>query len=267
MSLEVLLDPLFRVPFVVGLIVALVLPLLGVLLRLRDEWLAALGFAHLAGASGLIGLAAGVPVVFGGIIGAVLGAGIKSFGRHRGNTVFALMLLIGWAVTLLVAANTTLGDAVGHALIDGQLYFAGRVHLYGSLAFLVLSALLLPWIAPRLVRARLFPGHEAANQLPAWRWHLSFDVMVALAMALGTGTVGLMGAFALVFIPPWIGFRFASHWHACLRLSVLAGVAGYLAAFIIALMLDQPFGPVLVMVLVVMAALTTFASSAKARLC
>jgi ABC-type Mn2+/Zn2+ transport system permease subunit len=57
----VLLDPLFRVPFVTGLLLATVLPLVGTLLMLREEWLAALGFAHLAAASALLGLAGGVP--------------------------------------------------------------------------------------------------------------------------------------------------------------------------------------------------------------
>ena len=54
MNLELLFDPLFRTPFLVGLIMSAILPLVGNLLRLRDEWLAALGLAYLAGASGLI---------------------------------------------------------------------------------------------------------------------------------------------------------------------------------------------------------------------
>ena len=54
MNLDILLDPLFRTPFMVGLVVSIVLPLTGVLLRLRDEWLAALGLAHLADAEALI---------------------------------------------------------------------------------------------------------------------------------------------------------------------------------------------------------------------
>lgn len=45
-----IVDPLFRLP-----------P--GTLLRLRDEWLAALGLVHLAAAAGLGGLALDVPVV------------------------------------------------------------------------------------------------------------------------------------------------------------------------------------------------------------
>ncbi|MGF1614069.1 MAG: metal ABC transporter permease [Gammaproteobacteria bacterium] len=251
MSGDVLLDPLFRLPFAAGLMVALVLPLLGVLLRLRDEWLAALGLAHLAGASALVGLAAGIPTVLGAPLGSVAGSIIKNVGHFRGNTVYAVMILLGWATTLLVAANTALGSVMGHALVEGQLYFSSWVHLAASLALCLVAIGSLPWTMPRLIHARLFPGHEALNAMRPWRWHLSFDVIVALGMAVGTSTLGLMGAFALVFVPPWIAFRFARNWRHCLWLSVGIGILSYLAAFASALLLDQPFGPVLVAVLLI----------------
>ena len=38
-------DPLFAMPFFTGLVFAVLLPLFGAYLRLRDEWLAALAFA------------------------------------------------------------------------------------------------------------------------------------------------------------------------------------------------------------------------------
>jgi zinc transport system permease protein len=254
MNTEVLFDPLFRVPFLVGLLLALVLPLLGVLLRMRDEWLAALGLAHLAGASGLLGMAAGIPVVGGAALGAVAGALVKSLRQLSGNTVYAVMILVGWATTLLVAANTALGGVLGHALVEGQLYFAGVQHLAAAAAVAVLVALALPWLAPRLVHALLFPGQEKANRLPAWRWHVGFDVLVALAIAAGTGSLGLMAAFALAFVPPWVAFRLARDWRSCLWISVGFAVPAYVGAFACALVLDQPFGPVLVAVLVLVGA-------------
>jgi zinc/manganese transport system permease protein len=246
MSWELLSDPLFRIPFGAGLILALLLPLLGAMLRLRDEWLAALGLAHLAGAGALLGLAAGFPALAGAAAGAVIGAFVKSFGRFRGNTVYALMLLAGWSATLLVAANTVLGSTMGHALVEGQLYFATTQHLTAALGLALLAAVALPRIMPRLIRARLFPGHEEGNRLPAWRWHLGFDLLTALGLAVGTATLGLMGAFALVFVPPWVAFRLAGSWRSCLAISAALGVFAYGTAFATALVLDQPFGPVLV---------------------
>jgi zinc transport system permease protein len=250
-NFELLFDPLFRTPFLVGLIMAAVLPLLGNLLRLRDEWLAALGLAYLAGASGLVGLAVGIPAVLGAPLGALAGAVVKAFGRFRGNTVYAMMVVIGWAATMLVAANSSLGSLVGHALVEGQLYFAGPIHLGAAAIVGTLSALALPVLMPALVRSRLLPGHEVSNRQAAWRWHLGFDLLAALGMAVGAGTLGLMGAFALAFVPPWAAFRIARNWRHCLWISVAIGVLTYIAAFIIALSFDQPFGPALVAVLVI----------------
>ena len=50
MNLDLLVDPLFRVPFLTGLLLAGLLPLIGMYLRLRGEWLAALAFAQMASA-------------------------------------------------------------------------------------------------------------------------------------------------------------------------------------------------------------------------
>lgn len=249
--MEILLDPLFRVPFAVGLLVSIILPLAGTLLRLREEWLAALGLAHLAGATGLLGLAFSVPAVLGAPLGAVAGALLKTFGHFRGNTVYALMILSGWTVTLLVAANSSLGSVMGHALFEGQLYFSGWIHLSAAASLTVLAVIILPRFMARLIRARLQPCFELANDVSAWRWHLGFDVLAALGIAVGSGTLGLMGAFALAFVPAWAAFRLAATWRQCLWISLVVGTASYLAAFVIALLLDQPFGPVLVGALLV----------------
>ena len=255
MNFELLFDPLFRTPFLVGLIMAAVLPLLGNLLRLRDEWLAALGLAYLAGASGLVGLAVGIPAVLGAPLGALAGAVVKAFGRFRGNTVYAMMVVIGWAATMLVAANSSLGSLVGHALVEGQLYFAGPIHLGAAAIVGTLSALALPVLMPALVRSRLLPGHEVSNRQAAWRWHLGFDLLAAAGIAAATATLGLMGTFALVLVPAWCAFRVAPGWRRALLLAAVIGAGAYLAAFAVALRLDQPFGPVLVAVLLLIAAI------------
>jgi zinc transport system permease protein len=76
-------------------------------------------------------------------------------------------------------------------------------------------------------------------------------------MAVGTATLGLTGAFALVFVPAWIAFRLAPSWRWTLMTSAVIGIGGYLISFLLALSLDQPFGPVLVAALVVIAAAAT----------
>lgn len=249
MDLSTLTDPIFRLPLAVGLLLACVLPLLGALLMLRDEWLAALGFAHLAAAGALLGLAVGLPALLGGIAAAAGGAVTKGAGRISGNAAYGFMILTGWAVLLLVAANSGHGEQLGQALVEGQLYFAGPMDLGGAILLVLICTVTLPWLMPRLLRARLLPQHEVANRLPSRRWHLGFDLLVAGGMAVATASVGLMAAFALVLVPAWIAFRVATGWRWTLIWSAAVGVLCYLVGFAAALLLDQPFGPTVVLVL------------------
>jgi zinc transport system permease protein len=249
MDLDALIDPLFQLAFFDGLLLAIVLPLLGTILLLRDEWLAALGFAQLSAAGALLAIAAGVPALLGGLAAAAAGAVAKGAGGAQGNSAYAFMILGGWAALLLIAANAGLGEQLGRALIEGQLYFAGPMELGATAALALLSAATLPWMMPRLLRARLLPHHDAANRLPAHRWHLGFDLLAAAAMAIATAGVGVMAAFALILAPAWIAFRSAPSWRWTLLLATAIGAIGYVTAFVTALRADQPFGPMLVAVM------------------
>jgi zinc/manganese transport system permease protein len=251
--LSELFDPLFRLALIDGLLLAAVLPVLGAVLMLRDEWLAALGFAHLAAAGALLGLAFGLPAVAGGVAAAGAAAIAKGAGGGQGNAVYGFMILGGWAALLLIGANTEVGEQLGRALIDGQLYFAGPADLIAAALLGLATALTLPWLMPRLLRARLLPQHDAANGYPVRRWQLGFDLLAAAGMAVGTASMGLMAAFALVLVPAWIAFRSAPSWRWTLAGSAAIGLLGYLVSFAAALALDQPFGPMLVAVLLVLA--------------
>jgi zinc transport system permease protein len=252
--LAALSDPLFRLPLLAGLVLAALLPVIGALLMLRDEWLAALGLAHVAAASALLGHALGLPTLIGGTAGALAGGALKTRFDARGNVAYAFMILVGWSATLLIGANSELGERLAHALVEGQLYFAGLSELSAVLALSGAALWILPRILPRLLRSRFFPRFEQANALPAWRWHLQMDLLAAASLAVGTLTLGLMGAFALVLVPAWVTFRIAPSWRWTLLGAGLVGVGGYLIAFALALRLDQPFGPLLVAVLLAIAA-------------
>jgi zinc transport system permease protein len=258
--LDVMLDPIFRLPLITGLTVALVLPVVGAYLLLRDEWLAALGFAHLAAASALLGMAVGLPAVLGGLVGAAAGGGAKALTQARGNLPYAFMILFGWSALILIAANTQLGSAFGHAVVEGQLYFAGPVELGAALTLAGWIIATLPRITPDLMRIQFFPRHSHAMGASAARARLTFDLLAAITMAVGTATVGLMGAFALVLVPAWIAFRIAPGWRYTLALCALTGAAGSILASVAALALDQPFGPVLVVVLLGFALLSALIS-------
>ena len=243
---------LFVLPFLTGLCLALVLPVLGCFLRLRDEWLAALAYAHVAAAGALLALIGGVMPALGGMAAAALAGGGKRLfaGRLAGGAAFALLLLGGWAVAVLLAANQPLAEQLGHSLFDGQLYFSGVAQLALVAPWSLFAAVALVLLSRHLLLARVYPDYFTARRLRAWPVVLGFDLLAALTLALATMTMGVMGGFALVFVPAWISFRRAHSWRKGMLLAVVIGVAGYGAAFLLALGLDQPFGPVLALLLI-----------------
>lgn len=245
-------NEIFLIPFLTGLGLALLLPVLGCYLRLRDEWLAALAYSHVAAAGALLALVAGIPPAIGGVAGAGLaGAGKRLFARRlSGGASFALLLLGGWAVAVLLSANQPMAERLGHALFDGQLYFASSEQLW-LVAFAVPLALsILYRLSKHLMLAHVYPDFFRIRGLRSWPTQGGFDLLAALCLALATMSLGVMGAFALIYIPPWLAFRRARNWRfgVCLALSI--GVLAYAVSFLLALGLDQPFGPVLALLLI-----------------
>jgi zinc transport system permease protein len=143
-----------------------------------------------------------------------------------------------------------MAERLGHALFDGQLYFADRAQLVIAVVCLILALPLLASLSRHLLLAQLYPAFFSARKLPAWPVHLGFDLLTVGVLAVATMSLGVMGAFALVFVPPWVAFSRASSWRRGLAWSSFLGVVGYGLAFVLALRFDQPFGPMLALVLI-----------------
>ncbi|MGE5472337.1 MAG: metal ABC transporter permease [Bacteroidota bacterium] len=245
-------NELFLLPFLTGLGLAIVLPLLGCYLRLRDEWLAALAYSHVAAAGALLALIAGLAPMVGGIAAAGLaGVGKRLFARRlAGGASYAVLLLGGWSISVLVAANQPTAERLGHAMFDGQLYFAGRDELWLVVLGAGVALAVLRLLSQHLLLAHVYPDLFRVRGLKPWPIDSGFDLLAALVLALATMNMGVMGAFALVFIPPWLAFRRGRNWRSGLGLALLIGCLSYVAAFVAALALDQPFGPVLALLLI-----------------
>ena len=247
--MDLLLEPMFRVPFVTGLLLALLLPVVGVLARLRNEWLAALGFAHLAGAGGALGSLLLLPVLPAAVLCAIAGVMARALWQRSGNDLYALMILGGWSVMVLAAAVSRHASSLGQMLVDGQLYFTRWPYLLSALVLVVLALPCLLWLMRRLLRLSLLPWQDQANGYPVRRVVLLFNLLLALSVALAAMVMGVMATFALLFLPAWVAFGVAASWRQAWFLAALLGGVGYLLAFVAALLLDMPFGPVLTAVL------------------
>ena len=253
MSISEAFDPLFRLPLLTGLIFAALLPVLGMYLKLREEWLAALALAQVAAAGSLGGAIVGLPPQAGALACTCTAAAFKGWIAKTGNNGYALLMVTGWAAAILMLANVPIAEHLGHALFDGQLYFTGATHLVFGTAFFVVVAVALPALSRKLLLERMFPDFFRASGMSAKKFHLAFDLIVAAGLALATATIGVMGAFGLVFVPSMIAYRVSPSWRGALWLATGVGLLAYGAAFLLAFVIDQPFGPILVMVLVALA--------------
>jgi len=252
---ELLLDPMFRVPFVTGLILAPLTAVLGTLLRLRAEWLAALAYSQLAAAGGIVAALFHLPLLAGALVVAALMAAYKGLFSRIGNDHFAILIVFGWTLTMAAASYSTHGDMVGRALLDGQLYFISLNHLVAALVLLLISVPLLGWLVPRFLRTYFYPDYYAANGPGARRHTLAFDLMVVASIAITATALGVMSTFALVFVPSWIAWKLAVGWKQVMVTSAVIATVTYVLAYILAIVLDQAFGPVLTGLLVISAML------------
>jgi len=270
MNLDLLFDPLFLWPCLTGLLFALLLPVFGAYLRLRGEWLAALSYAQMAAAGGLAAAALAWPLALGGPAAAFLAAGVKNAFEEATEAVrgvaYAMLLLAGWGITVLLAANLPLAERLGHALSDGQLYFTDRGHFFAALGALALALPLLSRLSRPLLLSHFYPDFYRARGRSARRLHLLFDLLVAGILALATTGVGVMAAFALVFIPPLAAAPWVKSWRASLVLGAVLGAVAHLLAFALALVLDQPYGPVLALLLVALGGGSALLAAGSSRI-
>jgi zinc transport system permease protein len=198
----------------------------------------------------------GLPVVLGSFGGAGAAAAAKSWLFRSGNNAYALLMVAGWGVAILMLANAPMADQLGNALFDGQLYFAGVEQLWSAVVFSLIAAAALRWLSRKLLLERMFPDFFRASGQSARRYHVLFDMLVAAGIALATASIGVMAAFSLVFAPSMIAWQWGKSWRMAMGLSVATGITTYLIAFELALRFDQPFGPVLVLCLVPVATLS-----------
>ena len=253
MSEFLLFHPMFRIPFFTGLCLAGALALVGAFLRMRNEWLAALGLAQIAAAGGMASVLLNVPVLVGAFGAAGLVMALRAALPRVGNSHHALLILVGWSGTLLMGSYVDHGQRIGDSLLRGQLYFTHTGHLAGAAALLAVVLLAYKGLSPRLLTARFFPDYHRANRIPIWPWHLLFALLTVAAAVLGTIAMGAFPAFALLFVPAWVGFVLVDGWFRSVLASVIIGVTAYVAAFALAMVIDLPFGPVLVGLLVLVA--------------
>lgn len=247
--MSLLFDPLFLAPLLAGLLAAVTLGGLAPSNALHEEWLGAYALAQCAGAGVIIVLAWGGWPLLGAVGGAVTGILAKSL-LPQGNRSYAYLWLGAWSLGLLVAAQTG-GEVLAHDLLESQLYFATWAQVGSNGLLLVLALALGPWVMRHNLRQLLLPQRVTAPQavIEVQLARLAQAGLLALGVAVGVTTFGVLATFGLLLLSAQQSLHTATSWRQAQGLGVIYAGGGYLLAYSVALTTDQPFTPVLLVVL------------------
>ncbi|MEW5837895.1 MAG: metal ABC transporter permease [Pseudomonadota bacterium] len=253
------LDGIFHLPLLTGGLAALLLAWCGLILRLRGESLAALSYAQAGGLGMVAAPLLGLPPLPGALLGAGAAAALKPWLARSADGLIAL-LLATWGLSLLLIANLPSGDHVGRMMLDGQLYFTRQEHALGLALALAAALALLPGLTLGIQREQLFPTQAASKAQ-----NLQIELLLAASLAVVAASLGVMAAFALAFLPARMAFQLASRWSQALLFALALGLTAHLVAFFLALRFDQPYAPVLTLILLIATAgITWFKAPEKA---
>ncbi len=205
-------------------------------------------------------LALGQWAAVGGVLASALAWPVWPISIGLGATIMALLqrcpdreriplgvFLAGLAAVTLLAANHAQASIAAAAWAEGQIYFVAGIDL------VIIAVMAVVSLAARAELTTLWLHAQAHPDIPGNRAPSLFQYSLGLSwlvvvIVLGTLTLGLPAALATLLFPAWAAAFFASDFKNLLLWTQILALCGFVAAWTLALALDQPFAPVLVLV-------------------
>lgn len=245
--------------FLTGLGVSLLLGIGGAGLMLRGSVWQALAVSQWSAVGGVLASIIAWPVMTVAALTAGLSLVIVQVKRNSEQWPLGLFL-VGSATVLLLAGNFAQAELSAASWAEGQLYFVTST-LALSAALITGSALLtLPFFFQQWLRLQAQPDQGTFPKPNGWRL-IAEAVWWTAIIVLATATVGSIATLAFLLFPAWIAALVSRNAVQFVCFAALFSVLGYLIAWTLALVLDQPFAPVLILTLCL---LSSFVASARA---
>ncbi|MFD0361327.1 metal ABC transporter permease [Nocardia sp. GCM10030253] len=226
------------------------LPVIGVVIVGLDIIPVRFAMMHVALLGAAVGMLTGLdPALCGLVACAVAGAGISPLARSPESLSGAMGLLMSLAIAaaLLVLSVAGVNASAAFSLLWGSI-LAVRVQDVVVLAALAVVVPALFWWRRRDL-ALLLHDRELAlvSGVPVQRLTLVLLVLVAVAVAGGIRLTGALMVDALTLLPALAARRLGHSLTSIICWAIGIGVTVNLAGFLLALALDLPPGPVLVL--------------------
>ncbi|WP_326553888.1 metal ABC transporter permease [Micromonospora sp. NBC_01813] len=236
----------------IGLAIAAVgLPIVGVFVIGLDIIAVRFAVMHVA----LLGIAVGMltgfdPTLCGLAACALAGAGVAPLARRPSGLSGAMGLLMTFAIAaaLLVLSVSGVNANGAFELLWGSILAVRQIDLI-ILGALVCCVHALFWCFRRQLALLLFDRELAlCSGVPAGPLLLALLAVIAVAIGASIRLTGALLVDALTILPALAARNLGRSLTSMVVLSVAFGVVGNTVGFVLALALDQPPGPVLVLV-------------------
>ncbi|MFY1692898.1 metal ABC transporter permease [Plantactinospora sp. WMMB782] len=236
----------------IGLLIAAVgLPIVGVFIVGLDIIAVRFAMMHVALLGIAVGLLVGLdPVLCGLFACAVAGAGVAPLARRPTGLPGAMGLLMTFAIAgaLLVLSLSGVNATGAFELLWGSI-LATRDTDIAIIAVLVVVVHVLFWRYRRQLALLLFDRELAlCSGVAAGPLMLVLLVVVAVSIGASIRLTGALLVDALTILPALGARNLGRSLRSMAVWAVVLGVLGNTAGFVVALLLDQPPGPVLVLV-------------------
>ncbi|WFE53142.1 metal ABC transporter permease [Micromonospora sp. WMMD1155] len=236
----------------IGLLIAAVgLPIVGVFIIGLDIIAVRFAMMHVALLGIAVGLLAGLdPVLCGLVACALAGAGVAPLARRPTGLPGAMGLLMTFAIAaaLLVLSVSGVNATGAFELLWGSILATREIDLI-ILGALTVVVHVLFWRWRRQLALLLFDREVAlCSGVAAGPLLLALLVVVAVSIGASIRLTGALLVDALTILPALGARNLGRSLRSMVLWAVALGVVGNTAGFAVALLIDQPPGPVLVLV-------------------
>ncbi len=263
--------PLFRDAWLSGWLLAVVLPLLGVLVVARDQIFIGAAVSQASTLGIAVALRVGDAVggawrgsdallsaaaVLSSVLAALLTAGGGRAGRASHEALTGWVFLVSASCAVLVVAHSPHGLEEVHRLVASSIIGATRADLWTFAALAAITVGVAAVAHRRLLLLAMDPPMAAAVGVPVRLWNAGIALWLGLVVGLSIRCAGVLYTFGLVVLPPLVARTLCREVRPMLIVAPLVALATAGAGFVLAHHGDYPPAQMTVALLCLLLALS-----------
>ncbi len=251
---EILQYAFMQNAFIIGLVVAVICPLVGLFIALRRMSLIADALSHVSFAGVAAGLMSGANPIIGATVFAVGGGliieNLRQRYRNYSELAIAIMLSTGVA---LAAVLLGIGNGLNANILTylfGSIIINNRTDVIIVLTAGLVVLLLITALFKELYLISFDEETAFVYGLPVKTINIIFTVVTALTIAVTMRIVGILLVSSLMIMPVATALQLANSFKGALTLSVLFAVVSVILGLILSFYLNLPPGGTIILLAV-----------------